>query len=399
MVRKAISERTTAAPGRPPGEGWLWKDIVLPVLATRTGLLIVGWLSQALPSNPDFPNQLARGRWWTFAPLRLLEIWSHWDSGWYMSIVRGGYSLRGRLAATQSNFAFFPLYPYLVKGFTLLLPASARTETAVLAIGVLVSNLCLLGGLALVHRLVAATDGDVALARRTVLFMLLFPTGFFFSCFYTEATFLLLSAGALLAAHRRRWWAAGILGGLLAVTRPNGVLIAVPLAFSYLADRQWQPRRVGIGGAWLLLVPGALLAYMVALLPITGDLLAPFKVQAAWGKITASPWETLFTPRYPYPITTDVERAVILLLLILAVRSFWLLRERSHAVYAALFLVAPLFTGVLNSQARYAAPLFPLFATLAYVTRRRRTAIWVGVVLAGLQIVAFAAWCQLYWVG
>lgn len=389
-----------AARGEPArGRGWVWSEVVAPALITRAVLLLVGWFSQYLPHNVDYPLRVVAARGWSITSWRLLDIWARWDSGWYMSIVRHGYSLQGRIAGTQSNFAFFPLYPYAVKGIALLLPRAARTDVAFLAIGILVSNICLVGGLILVRTLVAAAEADRTTARRTVLLMLLFPTSFFFSCFFTEGLFLLISAAALLAAHARRWWAAGLLGGLLAVTRPNGVLIAAPLAVAYLAACDWRPRRIRADVAWLLLVPGGLVAYMAALLPITGDLLAPMRIQSAWGKISSSPWETLFEPRYPFPVTTAVERVVILGLLLVAVRAFWLLRDRTLAVYSAVFLAAPLFTGVLNSQARYAAPLFPLFVAMARLTERRGTGILVAGVLGSLLVVAFAAWCQFFWIG
>jgi hypothetical protein len=377
----------------------VWRDVVAPVLLTRAGLLLIGWLSRFLPANPDYPRAFQAARGWAVTPWRLLDMWARWDSGWYLGIVRDGYSLRGRILGAQSNFAFFPLYPYAVKAISMVLPAAARTDLAYLVIGVVLSNLCLLGGLVLVRQLVAESEGESALARRTVWLMLLFPTSFFFGCFFTEALFLLISVAALTAARRHCWWAAGLLGGLLAVTRPNGVLIAVPLAFAYLAARDWQPRRIGPDAGWLLLVPAGLLAYMLALLPITGDLLAPVKIQAAWGKIAATPWDTLFDPRYPFPYTTAIERWVILALLVVAARSFWLLKERTHAVYAAVFLAAPLFTGVLDSQARYAAPLFPLFAALARMSESDRADRLLKALSGALLAVAFAAWCRFYWVG
>jgi hypothetical protein len=373
--------------------------VLAPVLVSRAILLAVAWLSSALPTNLDYPLRAVSARGWSVTTWRLLDVWARWDSGWYMSIVGHGYSLGGRLAGSQSNFAFFPLYPYTVRALGALLPASARNGPVLLAIGILVSNVCLVGGLLLVRRLVAEAEEDEEIARRTVLLMLAFPTGFFFSCFFTEGAFLLISAATLLAAHRRRWWAAGLLGGLLALTRPNGVLIAIPLAFAYLADKRWRLRRVHADAGWLLLVPGGLAAYAAALYPVTGDLLAPVKIQAAWGKVTVAPWDTLLDPRYPFPYTTAIERVMILALIVIAVRAFWLLADRSHAVYAAAFLAAPLFTGVLNSQARYAAPLFPLFVATAYLAHRRRTSLVLVGVLGALQVVAFAAWCQFYWVG
>jgi hypothetical protein len=192
---------------------------------------------------------------------------------------------------------------------------------------------------------------------------------------------------------------AGICGALVAVTRPNGVLIAVPVVVAYLAAHGWRPRQVRPDVLWLSLIPAGLLAYLLALLPVTGRLLAPLEIQAAWGKISATPWETLFEPRYPFPVTTAVERLLVIALLVVAVRAFWLLRDKSHAAYAALFLATPLFTGVLNSQARYAAPLFPLFVALAILGRRPRTDWAIRIVFGVGLVAAFAAWCQFYWVG
>jgi hypothetical protein len=393
-----------AAPARSAdGEGghlWLWRVVLVPLLLSRFALLAVALVSVHLPQNPAFPSSAALMRGWATTPVRLLDVWARWDSGWYMGIARDGYELRGRLAGTQSNVAFFPLYPFAVKGLTALLPAEARTDAARLAIGVALSNLLLALGLALVYRLVLATQGGERTARRTVLYMLLFPASFFFGCFLTEGAFLGLSALAMWAAHRRAWWAAGVAGALLALTRPNGVLIAVPLAVAYLAARDWKPRAVRADALWLLLVPAGLLGYMAALLPLTGDALAPLTAQKAWGKILSTPWETLFEPRYPFPATTEVERWLVLALLAVAVSAFWLLRDRSHAVYGLLFLAPPLFTGVLNSQTRYAAPVFPLFMALAAMTEGRPRTDWaIRAVFAAGLLAAFAAWCQLWWVG
>jgi hypothetical protein len=95
-------------------------------------------------------------------------------------------------------------------------PAGARTDTALLIIGVVLSNLLFAGALVLLRGLALATEGDAGIARRAVLYLMLFPTSFFFNCFYTEAAFLLLSVATFVAARRRWWWAAGICGGLLA---------------------------------------------------------------------------------------------------------------------------------------------------------------------------------------
>jgi hypothetical protein len=53
----------------------VWHDVVVPLLLTRAALLLIGWISQWLPRNPDFHHRLALGRGWVLTPWRLLDWW------------------------------------------------------------------------------------------------------------------------------------------------------------------------------------------------------------------------------------------------------------------------------------------------------------------------------------
>jgi hypothetical protein len=386
--------------GVPARANWIWAEVVVPFVVTRALLVGVAWVSRwILRPNPDYPLQGAAARGWHFARWWLLDIWARWDTGWYLDVIGNGYRTQGSAVSAQSNFAFFPLYPATVKALARLLPASARTVEAQLLIGVLLSNILFFAALILLRKFVAVSQGDDELARRTVLYLLIFPTSFYFSCFYTESMFLFLSVAALFAASRGWWAGAGFLGGLAALTRPNGVLVLVPLLWGYLSSRSWKLRRVRWDVAWLALVPAGLLSFLVGIRGITGDLLAPLRVQAAWGKISSTPWETIFQPLYPYPVVTPIERLLVLALLVVAVFAFRLLRDRSLAVYALVMLLPPLFTGVLNSSARYAAVVFPLFMTLAVVGGTRRVDLFIKTISLALLVTAMAAWTRFYWVG
>jgi hypothetical protein len=378
----------------------IWTDVVAPLLVTRALLVGVAWASlRLLRPNPDYPLQDAAARGWHFTTWWPLDIWARWDTGWYLDVIGNGYRVQGSAASAQSNFAFFPLYPETVKALAGLLPASARTVEAQLLIGVLLSNVLFLAALILLREFVAVSQGDDEVARRTVLYLLIFPTSFFFSCFYTESMFLFLSVAALFAASRGSWAGAGLLGGLAALTRPNGVLVLVPLLWGYLSSRGWKLRRVRWDVAWLAFVPAGLLSFLVGIRGITGDLLAPLRIQWAWGKTSSTPWETIFRPLYPYPVVTPIERLLVLAVLVLAVLAFRLLRDRSLAVYALVMLLPPLFTGVLNSSARYAAVVFPLFMTLAVVGEARRVDLFIKMISLALLVAAMAAWTRFYWVG
>ncbi len=47
-------------------------------------------------------------------PLRWLDVWGAWDTGWYLDISLNGYStIQNQIH--QTNIAFFPLYPTLMR--------------------------------------------------------------------------------------------------------------------------------------------------------------------------------------------------------------------------------------------------------------------------------------------
>ncbi len=87
-------------------------------------------------------------------------------------------------------------------------------------------------------------DFDRATAARAVLYLLVFPTTLFLSAVYAESLFLALTVAAFYHARRGQWWIAGALGGLAALARPHGVLLALPLAVEYLAQRDFDLRAI-----------------------------------------------------------------------------------------------------------------------------------------------------------
>src|SRR5918993_5391199 len=145
---------------------WVGTDLVAPVVVVRLCLLLAGWLSQFLVPNPHYPAAEALARGWHFSQSRLLDVWARWDTGWYLTIALAGYTEGQLEAGAQSRFAFFPLYPLVVRLFTLLLPERLRTTERLLIVGLLLSQVFLLAAFILLHKLVAAmTDREVA--RRT----------------------------------------------------------------------------------------------------------------------------------------------------------------------------------------------------------------------------------------
>lgn len=380
--------------------GWLWSDVLVVFVLTRVALVLVALLAQGvIPASATYPLAGAAERGWHFTPVYLVDVWARWDSGWYFDLIAYGYTAPADLTTTQSNLGFFPLYPYFVRAFMALVPAALRSPGLVVLLGVLVSNGFLLGGLALLRAWVARLTGDPAVARRTVLYLLLFPMAFFFSAVYTESAFLFCAAAALYAGQRRAWGWAGAAGALLTLARPLGILIAVPLAWQYAEAAGWQWRRLRWDAAWFLLQPAAFAAFSLWLYTLTGDLLVTVHVRQAWARGLSAPWVALFNSNEVYPWVTPLEQV---LTVVFIGAALWLLRRRatiSLGLYALLLIAPPLFTGQLTSTARYYVVVVPVFVALAQWSGRYALLDRALTILLPMtQALYFALWCRFYWV-
>lgn len=170
-----------------------------------------------------------------------------WDSEFYLSIAVTGYDdpavrlvqVPGQKPLSM-NYAFFPLYPLVIRALSLPLRVSGLNDiaTATLA-GVMVALVGALGGMIALYELVRdelGEDGGV----RTAFYLLIFPSGFFLAQVYAEGLFIALAFGSLaLAARGRLTWAA-ILAGLAVWARSIGVLLLIPLTLSWLRQLPHQ---------------------------------------------------------------------------------------------------------------------------------------------------------------
>ncbi len=190
-----------------------------------------------------------------------------WDSEFYLSIAIHGYDdpavrsvdVGGRQVSL--NYAFFPLYPAVVRVVAApLAPFLDRIAAATLA-GVLVSILGAIAAAVSLFLLVRA-DASEARAWKAAFFFLVFPTGFFLVQVYTEGLFTGLAFASLaLARHRRIGWAA-FLAVMATWTRPVGGCLVLPLAWACLEEYRDRGRD-----------RAALASFLFALAPVAAFLL------------------------------------------------------------------------------------------------------------------------------
>jgi len=350
---------------------------------------------------------------------------ARWDAVWYLRIATDGYGTPGDHAPA----AFYPLYPLLMR-------AGGWVVGSPLLAGIVVSLVCFLGALVLLHKLVALELGE-SYARPAVLLVAFFPSALFFSAVYSESLFLLVSVGAFLAARRERWAWAGLLGGLAALTRNSGVLLLLPLAILFLygprpggrpalGRARWLPRyRLTPQLVWLALVPLGLALYLGWSAIALDDAFAPYHAQALWlrhfeplGGLTGGIDHAVDAVRElarrggatPYlaegggNALEPFSQALLLLgFLVFALVGLVGVLRRLPLAYGAYTAVAlamtlsyPVDDQPLISLPRYMLALFPLQMWLALWTSRREgrleRTIGVSAVLLGLLAAQFTRW-------
>jgi hypothetical protein len=295
-------------------------------------------------------------------------VWTldRWDGRWYQMVARGGYLL---VPGRQSDPAFFPLYPILL-----------RTVHAVGVgwgiAGPLLSNLAFLLGLGLFYALTCKIFSE-PLARRSTIYLSIFPLSYVFSMAYPESVELVLLTAAPLAALRRQWWLAAVCAGAAALTRPEGVFLVLPLAG--IAWNQWQslpPARRGAALAAILAPVAALASYSLYLETVLHDPLAWSEAERAWGRQFQIGGAYRAFVHLPAALghTPWLVRDVVFFFLYLGLLyAAWRLGTPLVWLAAgAAIVVLPIFTGAFDSVARFGLLAPPLFWGLAGLTEDAR---------------------------
>jgi hypothetical protein len=305
----------------------------------------------------------------------LLGVWQRWDTLWYLLIARRGYSLEN-----TSIFAP-PLYPWLMRGLGRLMGGS---DAACLLAGLLISNAACLLSFLYLYRLVEM-ETDAATARRSLIYLALFPTAFFLLVAYAESLLLLCAVAALYYARRGQWRWAGLWAFLAPLARLPGSALIVPLGWEF--GRQWQDsRRTSTPRHWTRAWPLALGALGSVAFPLYArfvlgaeGLLAPFAVhsQRFAGRFALPGQSILHAIRVlasgSFRLIEPFDLAFALLFAALTLAAFWRL-PTVYAIYMAVMWLAPTSKTAeiqpLLSVSRYMLMLFPAFILLAQLGQR-----------------------------
>lgn len=303
------------------------------------------------------------------------SVTAWWDTTWYLRIAANGYHqapIHVNALGGQHDYAFFPLWPGLIRVVSLL-PVSPAVAAAILSpVLFCVAAVLIAAVLEPAFGRLVATDGVVLLAFS--------PGAFTFSMGYSEGLFLVLAAIAFLSTSPGR---RAVAIGFAVVTRIGGLPLIAVDGLQWLRTRGRDVGALGVAFAGGLAFAG----WWIAVAVISGDPMGFLRGSPDWGVVTGI-WaveRTFETPRVPL-VAALVVVAIVTVGAIVTVRRSWRL-----GTYALLALGLGLLPGgLVSSMPRYALAAFPAFAGLASLGGRRGTAVLL--VVAAIAQIAFVAW-------
>lgn len=380
-MRVTAEESTSPrAPARAPAISPAWQAAFL-FLGIGAVLFVVGGLSLAhLPyTGTDLHHVHFPGRPW-------LDMWPHWDAGWYRDIADRGYweFVPGR----QGPLAFFPAYPLLMRA------VSSVVGNTLLA-GIMVT--CAAGAVAAGLFFTWLRERvSPAAAWTALLLFLLYPFAYYlYGAVYADSVFIAAAIGAFLLVERDHPWLGGLVGAVATAARPVGFVLVVALVI-LVVEKRGGVRNVGWRDAGVLLAGLGIGAFAVYSWARFGRPLAFVDAQEGWNQTPG--WETWFKVQFwkdvqdfrsplawcvfvSHPVLTAAGLACVPRV----VRRFgW-----SYGSFALLGLaISAISTKNFFGMSRYVLSAFPCFAVAGELLAERARLRLAALTGSGLTMVA-----------
>lgn len=350
----------------------------------RLGLLLVTYLgSLVLPLQANG----GLGAPTLTKPFNYWLSWAQWDGGHYFNISQLGYF-------GPNEYAFFPLYPLLVKLTSFLFFGNH------LIAGLLISNISFLAFLCVFYKLVKNKfNNDVALI--SLITVIIFPTAYFGVAMYSEGLFLLLAVLTFLMLEKKNFFLASVFVSLTSLTRFAGIFLVIPLAWYCIESIHFNIKKINLN---LLAIPLSMVGfvgYCTYLWLRFNDPLYFFTVQSTWHRSLTNPITTI----YSYLTTNITTKPFNDYLDIIATISFLVITvirfrkiHPSWSLYSLLVIIVPASSGTLTSMPRYVLSAVPTFVLIGYYLKDKkvfRLLLWVIFLI--LQVKLAVMFVNGYW--
>ena len=367
-------------------------ELILLSIGFKISLVLIAYLSLATfnLANPEFVL-FESGK---ESIQRLLNVFTRGDVQWYMQIANSGYEHRAFSTAQHANWAFYPLWPLVLKVGNVL-------PFGMIFWGILVANVFSIAAIVGVYKLVLL-DYEQETALLAAILTLSFPGAYFLMRPGPEALFLLLSVLTFYAGRKKQWVLAGLCGALATLTRLQGIMLLVPLIYQYFHFYQ-NGRQHDWKALAVPLIPAALLVHMTYLYFMTGNFFANFEIHAAWDHHQSYPFAAMvrfldapFMVDYYGWNLAPVSFIFVFCAVILTMIAIQCWRNGKYQGDLLLLLGFNLFVILardnLEASLRYLGVVFPLMVVLALAVEQKR-------LLATLIVFIFIALQVFYLIG
>ena len=344
------------------------------------------------------------------SPSGIPGIWARWDSPYYIDLANNGYE------ALPYAMGYFPLYPALISIVSRLTGLPLATS------GMVIAQLAYLCAALLFYKLARQIRDDHSYAFRSVVFLILFPTSFFFFAIYAESLSLLFSILAiyLVMVSTPRYILSGLALSIASAARPVGWLVNVVLITEFIRRRDfgfWNFFKLGLA---LLLSISSILLFVYYLYTITGSFFSIPEATALWGRQWQIPFITYFLAfRNTFLISTLAQdwflyvinwSDLIFTTFAIAMTGLALWRAWKglfpwslslYLLFSVTFLLS--YQGLdlvpLWGMTRWVGALFPLYLLLADLKPNSRLPQAIALVFGGLLVIMTAWWTTGRWIG
>ncbi|MCL1976622.1 MAG: glycosyltransferase family 39 protein [Candidatus Bathyarchaeota archaeon] len=300
----------------------------------------------------------------------ITAIFNRWDAPHYVDIAKNWYVSDPTLDA-YNFIAFFPLYPILIRLFTVDL--NYINLSALIA-----SNVCSIIAFLYLYKL-AKLEFNEGIAVKAVLFLSIFPTAYFLSAPYTEGLFFALAIASLYYARLGKWGFAGSLSLFASLTRINGVILLPVLLIEYYHQKGWKLKKTDLNLLWAFLALAGFLIYLGINMQVTGDPFTFMDIQATHWYNRLDPWAGL-TNAYNWAVGASYSNNITIGIAPIAFASFGALMvgisvwKRLRPVYIAYMFLSwalAVSTSWWISVPRYVMAMFPMFILLGLLSKKK----------------------------
>lgn len=339
------------------------KKVIITILSSKVAIFFIIYVSFSLlpfSSGTFFRNFVYQRD----EKVTLVSAYQTWDAQHYLFLADVGYK--------RGNFSnsFYPLFPAVIALGTFF------TRDFFIS-GIILANIFSFIAFYYFYLFVKSFAHSEKIAFTALLFLLFFPTSFYFSLIYSESLFFLLSICFFYYLYNHKFLLAAIFSLLLPLTRPLGIVIIIPFLVYYMFNYVKLSFAKMI---FFLVFPFIGIGiYFFYLFLKTGSALEGFIVQqysiAQWSffniffpnkllfNLFFVPWQT-----HGF-LNSGIDR-VFFLLFLLFLPYIYKKTDKVLFAYALCLGLTPIL-GSFMSYIRYIVVIFPVFIVLAMLIEQK----------------------------